>query len=245
MPGHSSICIQSAGPGTWTDQLMKEITSPTHRICYLVGPYLSPFSSPAMDSPNLIAVASGIGVTPTLSLILKYSTETLRRINLVWVSGITSDVLGDSVLNAAVSVSYPLKICRDAGLIEHFVDNVDFGTDNYVLIYYTGKSRPLALQRDPPPNVFIFTGRPDLHQTLSGIIYSISMSDGLPEELCEGTSVLGVLSTLMLTLILTSSKDMRSYQRPPMKPESVTCSPRFCRITRPMICVSMHFHVVF
>ena len=167
---------------------MKEITSPAHRMCYLVGPYLSPFSSPAMDSPNLIAVASGIGVTPALSLILKYSTATFRRINLVWVSGKLQRFLVDDsqVLNAVI-VSCPLKICRDPGLVEHFVDNVDFGTDNYVLIYYTGKSRPLALEQDPPPNVFVFTGRPDLEQTLSGIIYSISTSDGLPEELCEGT----------------------------------------------------------
>lgn len=54
---------------------------------------------PAMDSPNLIAVASGIGVTPAISLVQKYSQETLRRVNLVW-------------------------ICRDPGLIEHFITNI-------------------------------------------------------------------------------------------------------------------------
>ena len=54
---------------------------------------------PAMDSPNLIAVASGIGVTPAISLVQKYSQETLRRVNLVW-------------------------ICRDPGLIEHFITTI-------------------------------------------------------------------------------------------------------------------------
>jgi len=110
---------------------MNEITTPAHRIAYVVGPFLSPFSSPgehgcydfgfyyvrsilmwemystllsycsypAMDSPNLIAVASGIGVTPAISLVQKYSQETLRRVNLVW-------------------------ICRDPGLIEHFITNI-------------------------------------------------------------------------------------------------------------------------
>jgi hypothetical protein len=49
--------------GDLTQALMEEITTPTHKPIFSMGPYLSPFSSPAMDSENLIAVATGIGVT--------------------------------------------------------------------------------------------------------------------------------------------------------------------------------------
>ena len=135
---------------------MEAISTPTDKPAFIIGPYLSPFSSPAMDSENLVAVASGIGVTPAISLIKQYSS-TSRRLNLVW-------------------------ICRDAGLIEHFLQNVEFSRDGYSLVYYTG-DRQLILQEDMPPNVFIFTGRPNLTRTISGIISSISTGFGLPEEL--------------------------------------------------------------
>lgn len=65
--------------GDLTQALMEEITTPTHKPIFSMGPYLSPFSSPAMDSENLIAVATGIGVTLALSLLLKYSQELAER----------------------------------------------------------------------------------------------------------------------------------------------------------------------
>ena len=65
-------------------------------VLYSCGKCIVPVG---MDSPNLIAVASGIGVTPAISLVQEYSQETLRRVNLVW-------------------------ICRDPGLIEHFITNI-------------------------------------------------------------------------------------------------------------------------
>ena len=154
-PGHSSLCIDRAGD--WTTRLMDAVTNPTHKPAFVVGPFLSPFSSPAMDSENLLAVASGIGVTPAISLIRQYS-HTSRRLNLVW-------------------------ICRDPALVEHFLQNVEFGSDGYTLIYYTGKERALILRDDLPPNVLIFNGRPDLERTLGGIIASIATGEGLPEEL--------------------------------------------------------------
>merc|ERR1712085_81766 len=85
-------------------------------------------------------------------------SSTSRRLNLVW-------------------------ICRDPGLVEHFLQNVDFGSDGYTLIYYTGKERALILRDDLPPNVLTFNGRPDLERTISGIITSIATGEGLPEEL--------------------------------------------------------------
>ena len=117
-----------------------------------------------MDSDNMIAIASGIGVTPAVSLVQKYSKETLRRVNLVW-------------------------ICRDPGLVEHFITNIAFGQYGFTLIYYTGKGRDIVLDKDLPPNVFLFKGRPNLHQTLSGIIYSIISGEGLPEQLCDDQKI--------------------------------------------------------
>lgn len=108
-----------------------------------------------MDSENLVAVASGIGVTPAISLIRRYAS-TSRRMNIVW-------------------------ICRDAGLIEHFLQEVDFGSNGYTLIYFTA-CRSLILSDNIPSNVFIFNGRPNLERTISGIIFSIATGSSLPEE---------------------------------------------------------------
>ena len=47
--------------GGWTGNLIDEITTPIHKPAFVVGPFLSPFCSPAMDSENIVAVASGIG----------------------------------------------------------------------------------------------------------------------------------------------------------------------------------------
>lgn len=154
-PNHSSICIHKCGD--WTGELMKQISIPAHKPAFVVGPFLSPFSSPAMDSEFLVAVASGIGVTPAISLIKQYSS-TSRRLNLVW-------------------------ICRDAGLVEHFLQNVEFSRDGYSLIYYTGKRSIMLPDKKLPSNVFLFNGRPNLEKTISGIIHSIVSGEGLPEEL--------------------------------------------------------------
>jgi hypothetical protein len=158
---------------------METITVPTHKPAFVVGPFLSPFSSPAMDSENLVVVASGIGVTPSISLIKQYS-NTSRRLNLVW-------------------------ICRDAGLVEHFLHNVDFGRDGYTLIYYTGR-RSLILRDDIPSNIFIFNSRPNLERTISGIIASFATGTGLPEELPEKVltrTPAGIRSRLLLEKALS------------------------------------------
>jgi ferric-chelate reductase len=159
-PNHSSICISKCG--NWTQSLIKEISTPTHKPAFIMGPFLSPFSSPAMDSENLVAVASGIGVTPAISLIKQYSC-TSRRMNLIW-------------------------ICRDAALVEHFLQSLEFGATGHLLVYYTGK-RPLFLNDDLPPNVCIFNGRPNLERTISGVIYSIANEEDLPDKLYQKNSV--------------------------------------------------------
>lgn len=154
-PNHSSICISKCGD--WTESLIQEITIPTHRPAFVMGPFLSPFSSPAMDSENLVAVASGIGVTPVLSLLKKYAVTT-RRLNLIW-------------------------ICRDAALVKHFLQSITFGTDGHILIYYTGKRSLFLNDDDLPPKVSILKGRPDVEKTISAVIYSIANDEELPADL--------------------------------------------------------------
>jgi len=154
---HSQLCISKAGG--WTSKLISEISTPSHKPAFILGPFLGPFSSPAMNFENIIAVASGIGVTPAVSVIKQYQ-HTHRRVNLIW-------------------------ICRDPGLIEWFLVNTKFSSLGYTIIYYTGK-RSLVLEKSLPPNILIYEGRPNLARTLSGIIVSIASGEGLPESLDEG-----------------------------------------------------------
>jgi hypothetical protein len=173
-PNTSCICINKCGD--WTEALMKEISTPTHKPAFVMGPNLSPFSSPAMDSENVVAVASGIGVTPAMSLIKQYSS-TSRRMNLIWV-------------------------CRDAALVEHFLQSLDVGADGHILIYYTGK-RPLYLCDDLPPNVVLFKGRPDLEKTISGVILStVNDESGLPNELYANNSVVEKVTPQLSAMLL-------------------------------------------
>jgi len=111
-----------------------------------------------VTTSNAIAVASGIGITPTLSLVLNYAGK--KRINVVW-------------------------MCRDPGLVEYILHKVDIGAitrNSFVFIYYTG-TRELALPKHLPVNTFIFKSRPDLENTISGIVNAIHSGEGLPEEM--------------------------------------------------------------
>ena len=81
----------------------------------------------------------GIGITPTLSLMLSYAGK--KRINIIW-------------------------MCRDAGLIEYFLHKLDIFTvtkNSFALIYYTG-NEVLVLPKNLPLNFFIFQYRPNLEQ---------------------------------------------------------------------------------
>ena len=179
-PNTSSICINKCGD--WTQALMKEIETPMHKPAFVMGPFLSPFSSPAMDSENLVAVASGIGVTPAWSLIRQYSS-TSRKMNLIW-------------------------ICRDAALVEHFLQSLEMA-NGHLIIYYTGK-RPLYLNNDLPANVKLFNGRPDLEKTISGVIFSTATDSDLPEEVYNNNSFVQK-STPELSVKLLLEKALSVY----------------------------------
>ena len=95
---HTMLCIGASGD--WTKALHDKIKVPCYRPMYVIGPFKSEFSDAAVGTSNAIAVASGIGITPTLSLTLNYADK--KRINIVW-------------------------MCRDAGLIEYILHKVDIG----------------------------------------------------------------------------------------------------------------------
>jgi hypothetical protein len=152
------LCIGNSGD--WTKQLHDKIKVPCYRQMYVLGPYTSQFSDTAVTTSNAIAIASDIGITPTLSLVLNYAGK--KRINVVW-------------------------MCREPGLIEYILHKVDISAitkKSYAFIFYTGK-RELALPKDLPVNVFIFKCRPHLEHTITGIVTAIHSGEGLPEEMYE------------------------------------------------------------
>lgn len=80
---HSMLCIGASGD--WTRQLCDRIKAPCIRRLYVHGPFMTEFSDTAVTTSNAIAVASGIGVTPTLSLMQNYAGR--KRINIIWMVG--------------------------------------------------------------------------------------------------------------------------------------------------------------
>lgn len=164
MENTSSVCMSAAGD--WTRKLHQLIERPTARPAWICGPFLSPFST-ALNYDHIITIASGIGITPALAVLDRYKNQ--RRINLIW-------------------------SCRDASLIEFFVNMVKFPEDAYIFIFYTGKT-PLSLGNDAPPNVLVFKGRPNLDKVIVGMIYRIETHFLLPEEIVEEGHLFRDLST--------------------------------------------------
>ena len=52
-------------------------------------------------------------------------------------------------------------------------------------MYYTGKTRSLALTNEPPANVLLYSGRPDLEEVVAEIVGGIETGAGLPEDMVE------------------------------------------------------------
>ena len=157
-PNHSMICIGVVGD--WTEELYKKVQRPTIKPLNVLGPFRSEFADCTVGTTKTIAVASGIGITPTLSLMQTYVDT--KRVNIVW-------------------------ICRDPGLIEYFLHNVDFSfitKSSFIFIFYTGK-RELVLPSNLHTNLLIFQARPDLKQLFAGIISIIESGEDLPEEMCK------------------------------------------------------------
>ena len=161
-PGMSSVCMTVVGD--WTQAVHAALKRPSFRPAWIYGPFPSPFGS-ASNFDNLICVASGIGITPAISIITSFAQT--RRINLVWV-------------------------CRDPDLIEHYLRHICHDSA-WTFIFYTGK-RSLNLNDGDigwlkgRPTLKIFQGRPDLEDLVCSIVDNISNDlglSGLPPDLQE------------------------------------------------------------
>ena len=145
------ICFCIAVAGDWTQKLHSEIHEPIYRRLWLNGPYPSPFET-ALDTDNIISVASGIGITPALSAIKSLADH--RKMHLIW-------------------------MVRDASLLEFMFDfGIVVDDDAYTLIFYTGK-RELVFRRPLPYNVLIFKGRPDLDDLIVSLIQATKTEEEL------------------------------------------------------------------
>ena len=63
-----------------------------------------------------------------------------------------------------------VRICGVADLVEHFLLNVELGSDVFTPINYTGIDRSLFLGDDIPSNVFLFIIGPNAESTIIAII---------------------------------------------------------------------------
>jgi hypothetical protein len=151
LPDHSCVCMSVNGD--WTRALHEKTRVPTCRPCWISGPFASPYST-AVNYDNLILVASGIGITPALSII--NSHKATRRINLIWV-------------------------CRDPSLLEFYLHNNEFDPHAWTIVFYTGKRQLAVKVQQLPKTVLVLSGRPQLDKVICELISGIENGTGLPE----------------------------------------------------------------
>ena len=118
-------------------------------------------------------VASGIGITPAMSIVT--SLKQSRRTHLIWA-------------------------CRDAALLEFYLDKCIFDTDAWTLVYYTGK-RKLVLPPSIQPTVLIFYGRPNFDCVVREVVVGTELGTGLPERVvAEAEDAIGAAREYTQTL---------------------------------------------
>ena len=140
--------------GDWTRAVHKALQRDTVRPVWVQGPFISPYSQ-AEAYDNQILVASGIGITPALSVIRahKYS----RRSNLIWA-------------------------VRDQAMLEFFLERLYLDHNGWNLIFYTGKANINPALERMNTNVRVIYGRPNLKCIVPNIIYGVESSIDLPEN---------------------------------------------------------------
>ena len=142
--------------GDWTSQVHRSLQRNTVRPVWVQGPFPSPYSQ-AMDFDNQVLVATGIGITPALSVIRAHKDS--RRCNLIWV-------------------------VREAEMLEFFLERFELDHEGWNLVFYTGLEPLLGplQQLGAMKNVHIIRGRPDLQNIIPNIIFGIESGNGLPEK---------------------------------------------------------------
>jgi hypothetical protein len=162
-PAERQIFIQKTGD--WTTKVHRILQRDTVRPAWIHGPFPSPYDN-AESYDNQILVASGIGITPALSVIRAHKDS--RRINLIWA-------------------------VRDQALLEFFLRHLYLDHQGWNLIFYTGKEKLRGSSIDmilSNTNVCVIEGRPKLGELIPNIIYGIESNLGLPENYNPDTTAI-------------------------------------------------------
>ena len=164
--------------GNWTNAVHEALQRNTVRPVWVCGPFTSPYGQ-AKFFDNQILVASGIGITPALSVIQSNAQKQSRRINLIWIT-------------------------RDPHMLEFYIEHFVVDNTGWSLIFYTGSEplNPVISELNKSSGVEILTGRPDLITLIPSIIHSIESEEiALDEDPdCRKCEVIKVLLSRLLEL---------------------------------------------
>ena len=155
LPNHSCVCM--AAVGDWTKAVHAALSKPSVRPGWIYGPFPSPFST-AAGYDNIICVASGIGITPSISTIVKFAES--RAVNLIW-------------------------MCRDADLIEFYMNQIPFDDDAWSFIFYTGKRQLVLGDKPKNPMVKVCLGRPNLEELIVALVDHTHHGRPMPKKLMQ------------------------------------------------------------
>ena len=180
--------------GDWTTDVHKMLQRNTVRPVWVSGPFPSPYNR-AENYDNQILEASGIGITPALSMIRAYKDS--RRINLIWA-------------------------CRDIHLLEFFLTHLYLDHDGWNCIFYTGKAKLPRKHIDlaADTNVCIISGRPQLKQLVPNIIYGIESGIGLPERYQPEARM--TVSEMLVDRMYATMEDQTSSTESPQSSRDMT-----------------------
>ena len=76
-------------------------------------------------------------------------------------------------------------MCRDADLVEFYMNKIAFDDDAWSFIFYTGKRKLVLGERSANPNVKVILGRPDLEELICAIVDNASSGAPMPTKLLE------------------------------------------------------------
>jgi len=183
--------VLMAKAGDWTTAVYRALQRETVRPVWVCGPFESPYNH-GISYDNQILVATGIGITPALSIIKNYKEH--RRINLIW-------------------------ICKNASMLEFFMEHFYLEHEGWNLIFYTGKDRLSPAIDELNSNVLIIKKRPDLKSVIPNIIYGIESGKGLPEKrtMLQKEHVLNLITRQSQALENVGAHDKRSKMKELMK----------------------------
>lgn len=149
------VCVFIHKNGDWTENVHRALQRNTSRPLWFCGPFTSPSTSADMYDHHIF-VASGIGITPALSIM--QSLMDTRRVNLIW-------------------------MVRDTDMVKFYLPMLNLNEDGWVLIFYTGKkSLDFDVNDYNKRGLKIMRGRPNLKRVILNIIYGSESGGGLPSS---------------------------------------------------------------